>query len=69
MLRIFRHWESHVMMNMLTGSKRSRPIEESEMLQRTNKLPTYHQHGAVWKQLTDMGHNEELTSQDVGNRK
>ena len=60
MLQIFRHWESHVMMNMLTGDKRSRPVELSEQLQRTDEMPTHQQYGAVWKQLTDMGHDGEL---------
>ena len=60
MLQIFRHWESHVMMNMLAGNKRPRPTEPSEQLHRTDELPTHRQYGAVWKQLTDMGHDEEL---------
>ena len=48
------------MMNMLAGNKRSRPIEDAELLKRTDELPTHQQYGAVWKQLTDMGHDEEL---------
>ena len=60
MLQIFRHGESHVMMNMLAGNTRSRPIEFLEQLQRTDEMPTHQQYGAVWKQLTDMGHDEEL---------
>ena len=47
-------------MNMLAGNKRSRPIEDAELLKRTDELPTHQQYGAVWKQLTDMGHDEEL---------
>ena len=60
MLQIFRHGESHVMMNMLAGNTRSRPIEFLEQLQRTDEMPTHQQYGAVWKQLTDMGHDEEF---------
>ena len=60
MLQIFRHWESHVMMNMLAGIKRPRPTEPSKQLKRTDELPTHQQYGAVWKQLSDMGRDEEL---------
>ena len=53
MVQIFRHWESHVMMNMLAGNKKSRPTEPSEQLQRTDEMPTHQQYGAVRKQLTE----------------
>ena len=48
------------MMNMVASNKRPRPIEDAELLKRTNEMPTYQQYGAVWKQLIDMGHDEEL---------
>ena len=61
MMQLFKNWESHVMMNMVASNKRPRPIEDAVMnLKRTNEMPTYKQYGAVWNQLTDMGHDEEL---------
>jgi len=60
MMQLFKNWESHVMMNMVASNKRPRPIEEAELLKRTHEMPTHQQYGAVWKQLTDMGHDEEL---------
>ena len=49
------------MTNMLAGNKRSRarPIEQTELLERAGEMPTHQRYGAVRKQLTGMGRDEE----------